>query len=63
MFGLGDNPHTRDVAQRRLLYYNYRGWVGSTNVMRWVLGREPMGWEGLGEGQDGGSGKEMMLEV
>ena len=45
MFGLREDPRTRDVAQRMLLYYNFRGLVGSTNVMRWVLGREPTGWE------------------
>ena len=46
MFGLRENPHTRDCAQRLLLYYSYRGLVGSPNVMRWVLGRQPTGWEG-----------------
>lgn len=58
MFGLGENPHTRDVAQRMLLYYNYRGLVGSTNVMRWVLGREPTGWEGWVKGKMEGLGKQ-----
>ena len=58
MFGLGDNPHTRDVAQWMLLYYDYRGLVGSTDVMRWVLGREPMGWEGWVKGKMGGLGKQ-----
>lgn len=51
IFGLGESPHARDVTQRMLLYYNYRGLVGSTNVMRWVLGREPMGWEGWVRGK------------
>lgn len=51
MFGLGENAHTRDAAQRMLLYYSYRGLVGSTNIMRWLLGREPMGWEGWVSGK------------
>lgn len=50
-FGLRESPYTRDVAQRLFLYYSYRGLVGSTNVMRWVLGREPMGWEGWVRGK------------
>ncbi|CAD6586854.1 MAG: hypothetical protein ASARMPREDX12_002535 [Alectoria sarmentosa] len=51
MFGLGENAHTRDVAQRMLLYYSYRGLIGSTNIMRWLLGREPTGWEGWVSGK------------
>ena len=45
MFGLPEHPRSRDEAQRMLLYYNYRGLVGSTNVLRWVLGRETTRWE------------------
>lgn len=45
MFGQRENAHVRDAAQRLLLYYNYKGLVGNTNAMRWVLGREPTGWE------------------
>ena len=45
MLGLPPGEYARDGYQRMLLYYNYRGLVGSTNVMRWVLGREPMSWE------------------
>lgn len=53
MFGLQENEYSRDAAQRMLLYYNYRGLVGSTNVLRWVLGRETMGWEAWVEGTMG----------
>ena len=45
MLGLQPGECARDGIQRMLLYYNYRGLVGSTNVMRWVLGREPLSWE------------------
>ena len=45
MLGLPPGEYARDGVQRMLLYYNYRGLVGSTNVMRWVLGREPVSWE------------------
>ena len=45
MLGLPEDAYTRDGVQRMLLYYENRGLVGSTNVMRWVLGREPTGWE------------------
>lgn len=51
MFGLRENASTRDGAQRMLLYYNYRGLVGSSNIMRWVLGREPTGWGGWVRGK------------
>ena len=60
MFGLEENPHTRDVAQRMLLYYNYRGLVGSTSVLRWVLGREPMGWEAWARGKMEGLAKQQL---
>ena len=45
MLGLQPGEHARDGVQRMLLYYNSMGLVGSTNVMRWVLGREPLSWE------------------
>ena len=45
MLGLPEGEYARDGVQRMLLYYNYRGLVGSTNVMRWLLGREPLSWE------------------
>ncbi len=45
MLGVGADVYTRDAGQRMLLYYNERGLVGSTNVMRWLLGREPAQWE------------------
>ena len=45
MLGLPKGEYARDGVQRMLLYYNYRGLVGSRNVMGWVLGREPLSWE------------------
>ena len=45
LFRLPPHPATRDDAQRLILYYNHRGIYGSPNVMKWVLGREPMSWE------------------
>jgi uncharacterized protein YbjT (DUF2867 family) len=35
----------RDGAERLLLTYNRHGLVGSPNILRWLLGREPMGVE------------------
>jgi uncharacterized protein YbjT (DUF2867 family) len=35
----------RDGAERLLLTYDRHGLVGSPNVLRWLLGREPMGIE------------------
>ncbi|TKA65477.1 hypothetical protein B0A55_09353 [Friedmanniomyces simplex] len=32
----------RDEAERLVLFYSRRGLVGSSNVLRWLLGREPM---------------------
>lgn len=32
---------SRDEASRLVLFYNHRGLVGSPNVLRWLLGREP----------------------
>ncbi|KAK4546906.1 hypothetical protein LTR36_001638 [Oleoguttula mirabilis] len=32
----------RDEAERLILFYNRRGLRGSPNVLRWLLGREPM---------------------
>lgn len=45
MSGEGTDRYARDGLQRMLLYYNYRGLVGSTNVMQWLLGRKPTQWE------------------
>ena len=45
MLGSPPGEYARDGIQRMLLYYNYRGLVGSTNVMTWVLRREPTSWE------------------
>ncbi|PLN81406.1 hypothetical protein BDW42DRAFT_200878 [Aspergillus taichungensis] len=35
----------RDAVERLILFYNRRGLKGSPNVLRWVLGREPMSVE------------------
>ncbi|KAF2089424.1 putative nucleoside-diphosphate-sugar epimerase [Saccharata proteae CBS 121410] len=35
------HPTSRDTAQRMLLFYNYRGLVGNSNVLGWILGRKP----------------------
>ncbi|TKA83374.1 hypothetical protein B0A55_01040 [Friedmanniomyces simplex] len=32
----------RDEAERLVLFYGRRGLVGSPNILRWLLGREPM---------------------
>ena len=45
LLGLPPGEHERDGIQRMLLYYEYRGLVASTNVMKWVLGREPNNWD------------------
>ena len=50
LLGLERGEHERDAVQRMLLYYDHRGLVGSRNVMGWVLGREPLGWEAWCEG-------------
>lgn len=50
LFGLERGEQQRDGVQRMLLWYQYRGLVGSRNVMGWVLGREPVGWEEWCEG-------------
>jgi len=42
IYGTEDVPlGTRDGAQRMVLYYNFRGLVGSPNVLEWLLGRKP----------------------
>ena len=43
--GMGSHPYTKDGVRRLVLYYSYHGLRGSPNVMRWVLGREPMSFE------------------
>ena len=40
----GVDAESVDATERILLYYNRRGLVGSSNVCRWLLGREPTGW-------------------
>ena len=50
VLGLERGKYARDGVQRMLLWYHYRGLVGSRNVMGWVLGREPLGWEAWCEG-------------
>ncbi|TFY83144.1 hypothetical protein EWM64_g867 [Hericium alpestre] len=47
-----DRGVIRDDFGRRALevmfdYYDTRGIPGSTNILRWLLGREPTTWEGL----------------
>lgn len=32
----------RDAAERLVMFYNRRGLVGSPNVLKWLLGRDPM---------------------
>jgi uncharacterized protein YbjT (DUF2867 family) len=51
MLGLPEDAYRRDGVQRMLLYYESRGLVGNTNVMRWILGREPSGWEAWVKGK------------
>ena len=43
--GLSSHPHSVDGCRRLFLYYNHHGLLGSPNVMRWILGREPMSFE------------------
>lgn len=45
ILGLGPHPYTKDGVRRLLLYYNYHGLLGSPNVARWILGREPMSFD------------------
>lgn len=42
---------TRDEAERLCLFYNHRGLVGSPNVLRWLLGKEPTGVEAYVEAE------------
>ena len=45
MFGTVDaDAESIDGTERLLLYYNRHGLIGSTNICRWLLGREPMTW-------------------
>jgi len=37
--------HMRDTAERMLLFYNRRGLIGNSNVLRWLIGREPTSHE------------------
>lgn len=46
----------RDEAERLILFYNRRGLRGSPNVLRWLLGREPMTVREWVEGQLKGVG-------
>ncbi|KAL8827512.1 MAG: hypothetical protein Q9191_003141 [Dirinaria sp. TL-2023a] len=43
--GLPSHPYTVDACRRLHLWYNYHGLLGSPNVMRWILGRDPMSFE------------------
>lgn len=46
----------RDEAERLVLFYNRRGLRGNPNVLRWLLGREPMTVKQWVEGQLEGVG-------
>ncbi|KAJ5670912.1 hypothetical protein N7507_000039 [Penicillium longicatenatum] len=35
------SPGARDAIHRLLLYYNFHGIKGNTNVLKWLIGREP----------------------
>ncbi|KAJ5651509.1 uncharacterized protein N7484_005232 [Penicillium longicatenatum] len=35
------SPGARDAIHRLLLYYNFYGIKGNTNVLKWLIGREP----------------------
>lgn len=37
----------RDGVQRLVLYYNFYGIKGNTNVLEWLIGRKPMTLEGF----------------
>ncbi|KAF8524143.1 hypothetical protein BU17DRAFT_43277 [Hysterangium stoloniferum] len=37
--------YAEDVLERLMMYYNRWGIVGNSNVLRWLLGREPVAWE------------------
>ena len=39
------SPYTRDAAERLFLYYNRRGLPGNTNVLKWLIGQEPMDFQ------------------
>ncbi|KAK4506802.1 hypothetical protein PRZ48_000535 [Zasmidium cellare] len=71
LYGQGDAPDfdaaaegdlrgdvCRDGAERLVLFYRRRGLRGSPNVLRWLLGREPMGVEEWVRGQLEGEGSE-----
>lgn len=51
LFGMGSHPYTKDGIERLVLYYSYHGLLGSPKVMSWILGREPMSFEGWLEGK------------
>ncbi|KIJ25483.1 hypothetical protein M422DRAFT_263584 [Sphaerobolus stellatus SS14] len=40
------NEYAEDSLMRLLVYYDRWGLTGNTNVLRWLLGREPGTWEG-----------------
>lgn len=39
------DEHGKEEAERMLFYYDKRGIPGNDNIARWLLGREPTGWE------------------
>jgi uncharacterized protein YbjT (DUF2867 family) len=36
---------TKEIGARMFLYYNERGLIGNSNVLGWLLGRKPTGYE------------------
>ena len=40
------SPYTRDAAERLFLYYNRRGLPGNTNILKWLIGQEPLDFQG-----------------
>lgn len=38
------HPYSQDAMKRMMYYYNTRGLTGNSNVLRWLLGREPSTW-------------------
>lgn len=51
LFGKAPHPYSKDGTRRLVLYYSYHCLLGSLNVMRWILGREPMSFEEWLEGR------------
>ncbi|KIJ27595.1 hypothetical protein M422DRAFT_37663 [Sphaerobolus stellatus SS14] len=39
------SEHSEDAIMRMMVYYDRWGLVGNSNVLKWLLGREPITWE------------------